>query len=89
VKDPDGVSAAKKFILDGLVAAGAVGISQQQTWEILTKIYENSQREDPYIFVNFTPELYTVWNFRKSTNEVGTEMAQLPDSGRDCGRGWN
>lgn len=50
--------------------ADAVGISRVSVAEILQELSESSQQEDSDIFRDFEPQLYSVWNFPKATNEV-------------------
>lgn len=50
--------------------AEAVCVDQSRVAQILRDLLENSETEDSNIFRNFDPQLYSVWNFGKSTNEV-------------------
>jgi transcriptional regulator with XRE-family HTH domain len=50
--------------------AEAVGIDRVTVTEFLREMSENFRRKEFDIFRNFDPELYTIWNFAKSTNEV-------------------
>lgn len=48
-------------------------VSGRQGQTVTDKIVdfaESSQMTDSGIFYNFEPELYTIWNFSKATNEV-------------------
>jgi len=48
----------------------AVGIARTAVTEFLQKMSAQFCGNDPDNFRNFTPELYTIWNFGKATNEV-------------------
>ena len=50
--------------------ADAVGMSRASIVEYLSKMSEKYNRNDSDNFSNFEPELYSVWNFGKATNEV-------------------
>lgn len=50
--------------------AEQVGVPRETARDIIASFGENGSNVDFAIFSNFTPELYTVWNFGKATNEV-------------------
>ena len=50
--------------------ADAVGLSRESINDKIAEFGKNPQMRDSTIFGNFEPELYSVWNFAKATNEV-------------------
>jgi DNA modification methylase len=50
--------------------ADKVGLTTQAVGQRITKFEKNDQMIDSFIFSNFDPKVYTVWNFPKLTNDV-------------------
>lgn len=50
--------------------ANAVDLPQQTVADKIADITDSSKYADSGNFRNFSPELYTIWNFGKATNEV-------------------
>lgn len=50
--------------------ADKVGLTQPAVLGKIADFIKNDQMTDFYIFRNFEPKVYTVWNFAKSTNKV-------------------
>jgi hypothetical protein len=50
--------------------AAAVHVDDGDVSRFLTKTWESFSRQESQIFGNFEPELYSVWNFAKATNEI-------------------
>jgi len=50
--------------------AQAVGVAQQTVSDRIADFTKNDGNSDIGNFSNFSPELYSVWNFGKATNEV-------------------
>lgn len=50
--------------------AEAVGMSREKVNDIIADFGKDEQMTDFTIFRDFAPELYTIWNFSKTANEV-------------------
>jgi len=50
--------------------AEAVGMPKQSVSDKIAQISENAQMTGHGLFTNFTPKIYPLWNFGKSTNAV-------------------
>ena len=50
--------------------ADAVGLSRETVSDKIADFGKNPQMRDSTIFRDFEPELYSIWNFGKATNEV-------------------